>query len=392
MKQPIFGNVPLRLLSVKQNLIPTRYKREKMPFTPFHMGAALIVKPVFKRYFSLMTFGIAQVVMDIEPGIRMATGMDILHGPTHTILGALVIAFLVTMIAPGICNLVLTKWNKEMTFYAWPWLLSLSRVSKAAIITGAFFGTLSHVALDSLMHHDIHPLSPFSRDNPFAGLVTNDGVYQACTIAGVVGILVWLIIKWFDHAPKAVVTGIAPTSVRIDIPKEWATRWVKELRFTWLGVLLLSVVPAVLYGAAVLSVGVLAFAVLVVFPAVVLGPWIAKGSVRRNFRRLCVMLAVPCLTLAYVGEVDKRISENALPLTQAIESFQRETGHYPESLDDLLPKHLIKLPDVRFSVSQPPITYRVTDGKPYLSIPSAMGDMFAIYEYNFETEAWVHYD
>ena len=34
-----------------------------MPFTPFHMGAALFVKPALNRYFSVITFGIAQITM-----------------------------------------------------------------------------------------------------------------------------------------------------------------------------------------------------------------------------------------------------------------------------------------------------------------------------------------
>jgi hypothetical protein len=57
-----------------------------MPFTPFHMGAALIVKPGLNRNISVITFGLAQVAMDIEPGIGMLTGADVLHGPTHTLL------------------------------------------------------------------------------------------------------------------------------------------------------------------------------------------------------------------------------------------------------------------------------------------------------------------
>ncbi len=173
-----------------------------MPFTPFHMGAALVVKPVFKRYFSMMAFGIAQVAMDIEPGIRMATGMDVLHGPTHTILGALVIAFLVMLIAIRICNLGLTKWNKEMTFYALPWLAHPG-VSRTAVITGASFGTLSHVFLDSLMHHDMLPLSPFSQANCLMGLISHDGVYQACTIAGLLGVVAWLAIQWAGRMLQA---------------------------------------------------------------------------------------------------------------------------------------------------------------------------------------------
>ena len=42
-----------------------------MPFTPFHMGAGLALKAVAGRHFSVLTFGIAQVAMDIEPLVGM---------------------------------------------------------------------------------------------------------------------------------------------------------------------------------------------------------------------------------------------------------------------------------------------------------------------------------
>ncbi len=166
------------------------------------MGAALLVKPALNRHFSVLTFGIAQVAMDIEPGIRMAAGTDVLHGPTHTILGALVVAFLVMLIAPGVCNRLLTRWNKEVIFYKQRWLAAPVPVSKTPVITGAVLGTLSHVVLDSLMHHDIHPLNPFSEANPFMGLITHDGVYQACTIAGVLGTVGCLAIRWIGQIPR----------------------------------------------------------------------------------------------------------------------------------------------------------------------------------------------
>jgi membrane-bound metal-dependent hydrolase YbcI (DUF457 family) len=163
-----------------------------LPFTPFHMGAALIVKPALHRRFSIITFSIAQVAMDIEPGFRMWANADVLHGPTHSILGALIMAFIVMLIAPSICNYLLTKWNKEVIYYKQPWLVHSEPVSKSAVAIGAFFGTLSHVVLDSLMHHDIHPLSPFSKANPLMDLITSDGVYQGCMIMGVLGIVGWL--------------------------------------------------------------------------------------------------------------------------------------------------------------------------------------------------------
>ena len=86
------------------------------------MGAALMAKPGLNRNFSVITFGIAQVAMDIEPGVGMLTGSVVLHGPSHTILGALVIAYLVMLIAPSICSYLLRRWNKEVILHKLPWL------------------------------------------------------------------------------------------------------------------------------------------------------------------------------------------------------------------------------------------------------------------------------
>ena len=166
------------------------------------MGAALIVKPALSKRFSVITFGIAQVAMDIEPGIRMALGTDVLHGQTHTLPGAVVIAILVMLIAPSICNGLLAKWNKEVIYYNLLGLVRSGPVSKTAVMAGAFFGTLSHVFLDSLIHHDIHPLSPFSQANPFMGLISHDGAYLACTVAAVLGIAAWLITQWAGGSPR----------------------------------------------------------------------------------------------------------------------------------------------------------------------------------------------
>lgn len=166
--------------------------------------------------------------------------------------------------------------------------------------------------------------------------------------------------------------------------------WVKQLCFTWLWVLLLSVMPAVLFGSGIFSIGVLAVAVLVGAPSALLGS-ATKDSGKKVFRRLAVMLVVPASTLTYVFQADEQIPVNAAPLIEAIESFRLETEHYPESLEAIIPKHLAKIPEVRFSVIQPLITYKIKDGKPSLAIPSARGDMFAQYKYDFETKAWIHH-
>jgi len=167
-----------------------------MPFTPFHLGAGLLVKPATQRRFSLIAFGLAQLAIDIEPGVGMIRGSDVLHGPSHTVIGALVIAYLVTLVSPWFCKFFVGRWNREVRRYKLDWLAEPEEISRTAIYAGAFFGTLSHLALDSLMHHDIHIFAPFSDANPLLDLVSHDGVYQLCAVMALFGTLAWIVQKW----------------------------------------------------------------------------------------------------------------------------------------------------------------------------------------------------
>ena len=166
------------------------------------MGAAMIIKPAFRRHFSILVFGIAQVAMDIEPMIGMIRDWDVLHGPSHTILGALLIAALVAWLAPPLCNFILSKFNQEVAHHNVAWLQEPYPITRTAALIGAFFGTLSHLILDSLMHHDIHPLAPFSNANPITDLVSHDGVYQLCVVLGVIGTVAWAVGKWRGKATQ----------------------------------------------------------------------------------------------------------------------------------------------------------------------------------------------
>ena len=94
----------------------------------------------------------------------------------------------------------------------------------------------------------------------------------------------------------------------------------------------------------------------------------------------------------YVFEADARIPENAIPIVLALDAFHRETGRYPDSMDEIVPARLGAIPSLRASVVQPPVRYGMRDGQPRLTIPSTRGDAFAEYEYDFETRVWVHHD
>lgn len=63
-------------------------------------GAGLAIKAFGGRYFSVLVFAIAQVAMDIEPLIGMIRGSDVLHGWSHSYVGATAIGVLVMLLAP----------------------------------------------------------------------------------------------------------------------------------------------------------------------------------------------------------------------------------------------------------------------------------------------------
>lgn len=100
---------------------------------------------------------------------------------------------------------------------------------------------------------------------------------------------------------------------------EGAALWVGELCFTWLGVLLMAVAPAVLFGSAIFSIGVLAVAVFIGVPSAIFDS--QKALQIEDFCRLAVMLVVPALTFAYCPEVDQRIPQNATPLLKPSSPF-----------------------------------------------------------------------
>ncbi|MGV3627766.1 MAG: DUF4184 family protein [Betaproteobacteria bacterium] len=162
-----------------------------MPFTPFHMGPALVIKVASGRHFSVLVFGIAQVAMDIEPLIGIIKGWTVLHGWTHTVAGATLIGIAVFLLARPLCNWILRRWNRELEYHKLHWLRSPEPVTRPAAASGAFIGTYSHVFFDSIMHADMLPLRPWSADNALLGLISIDALYLACFVAGLAGVAIW---------------------------------------------------------------------------------------------------------------------------------------------------------------------------------------------------------
>lgn len=160
-----------------------------MPFTPFHMGPGLAIKAVCGRYFSLMVFGFSQVAIDIEPLVRIIRGDAVLHGFTHTYLGASLIGLVSVVVGRPVCQFLLNYWRLDPDSPFMNWLRGPKVISWRATIVGAFVGTYSHVFLDSIMHSDMQPLAPVSKANGLLHVISVDELHVLCVLSGALGAL-----------------------------------------------------------------------------------------------------------------------------------------------------------------------------------------------------------
>lgn len=149
-----------------------------MPFTPFHLGPGAAFKAIGGRHFSFMVFGGAQVLMDIEPLVRILRGDPVLHGYTHTIAGAALIGIVAALIGKPISEYVLATLRIRHHPLTW-----------TAAFSGALIGTFSHIALDAVMHGDMHPWWPIATGNALLGAMDVGRLHVVCAALGVLGLI-----------------------------------------------------------------------------------------------------------------------------------------------------------------------------------------------------------
>ena len=166
-----------------------------MPFTPFHMGPGLLVKALLQGSFSLMVFGWAQIIMDIQPLVVLLTGEGHLHGFSHTYIGATLI---------GIASALTGKYAAELGL-RWLGQARHLPISWPVAIISALIGSFSHVLLDSIMHADVEPFAPFTLHNPILGLLSVEVLHKFCLYSGLVGAgLYFAISHWLSRRKPAV--------------------------------------------------------------------------------------------------------------------------------------------------------------------------------------------
>jgi membrane-bound metal-dependent hydrolase YbcI (DUF457 family) len=126
------------------------------------MGPGLTFKAVLNKRFSLMVFGWSQIVIDLQPLFVLTTGRGELHGFSHTLLGAALIGLVCGASGKSLGELGL-RILREPRHLPIPWGVSFA---------SAFIGTYSHIFIDSVMHVDVLPLMPLSKDSPLRGIIS----------------------------------------------------------------------------------------------------------------------------------------------------------------------------------------------------------------------------
>jgi membrane-bound metal-dependent hydrolase YbcI (DUF457 family) len=162
-----------------------------MPVTPFHLLAIIPLKAIAPHRFSWGVFALTNVVIDLEPITYYLITLNPSHRYFHTIIGATLIAILCATYGRRLCELAIKTLHGELQDKDVRWIGKAS-IGNAAAWSGALIGAWSHLLLDSLMHEDIKPLSPFTDLNPLLGVISMSNLNALCVASGLLGVVVLL--------------------------------------------------------------------------------------------------------------------------------------------------------------------------------------------------------
>lgn len=167
-----------------------------MPITPFHFGPGALLHAVAPKHVSFVSFCAANVLIDFESLYNLVYQRHPVHAFFHTYIGATLVIAAVVLMFLGLRAFASRFWL--------PNLLGWRELTAKQVAIGATLGAYSHVVLDSVMHRDIQPLSPFALSNALLGAIPLNTLHLACLVLGALGAGM-VAIRWFvagdENAP-----------------------------------------------------------------------------------------------------------------------------------------------------------------------------------------------
>lgn len=157
-----------------------------MPFTPFHLGPALVIGIIFIYYLDFPTLLVASVILDVEPFLVLLLDLNYpLHGFFHSFLGGTIIILLLSFILFKIRPML----NPITDFFKLKQNSSFLNILAASIV-----GIFSHILLDAPLYTDIQPFFPLNL-NPFLDTSELPGVtiYLFCAYCFITAVMLYFI-------------------------------------------------------------------------------------------------------------------------------------------------------------------------------------------------------
>jgi membrane-bound metal-dependent hydrolase YbcI (DUF457 family) len=155
-----------------------------MPFTPYHVGPALLVALLLYPLLDIPTFLIANLILDLEP---LAVALGLVNGPMHGVFHSITVGTFVGIILAFLLD-YFRKYTKPIQFgRRLPQNPNLKDLVLSSVI-GVWF----HVFLDAFIYSDLNLFYPI-KWNPVLGLISYQIVEFFCLISLPLALILYLV-------------------------------------------------------------------------------------------------------------------------------------------------------------------------------------------------------
>ena len=157
------------------------------------MGPGMAVKAIAQDKFSLIIFGWAQILVDLQPLVVVLTHEGQIHGVTHTFVGGAVLGAAAAASGKPMADALLNLFRKKEK--------PRIRISWKIACWSGLVGGLSHVLLDGLIYPDMSPFWPFVQGTRM-DIFTSRGMTAFCIFSGLAGLLVYFVSRGVEAFSK----------------------------------------------------------------------------------------------------------------------------------------------------------------------------------------------